>query len=154
MNALLKKLNFKTQKQVLVLNEPESFKEELEDFAKYLVVNSEIKLEKYAFCLIFVTEQLQIESLAQKTDAILDQEGLFWWAYPKGSSKKYKSDINRDNCWQIMGKLGYEPVRMVAIDEDWSALRFKKAELIKKITREPSWIMTEIGKAKAANKKS
>jgi len=30
---------------------------------------------------------------------------------------------------------GYEPVRQVAIDEDWSALRFRKVEQIKKMTR-------------------
>jgi hypothetical protein len=38
---------------------------------------------------------------------------------------------------------------MVAIDEDWSALRFKKAENIKTITRNPDWILSEQGKKKA-----
>ena len=34
-----------------------------------------------------------------------------------------------------MGEAGFEPVRMVAIDEDWSALRFRRAEFIKNMTR-------------------
>ena len=34
-----------------------------------------------------------------------------------------------------MGAAGFEPVRMVAIDEDWSALRFRRAEFIKTMTR-------------------
>jgi hypothetical protein len=34
-----------------------------------------------------------------------------------------------------MGKAGFEPVRMVAIDEDWSALRFRRVEFIKTMNR-------------------
>mgnify|MGYP005835701873 CR=1 FL=1 len=43
-----------------------------------------------------------------------------------------------------------EPVRQVAIDEDWSALRFRRVEYIKTMTR--SFAMTLEGKAKAAKK--
>ena len=35
----------------------------------------------------------------------------------------------------VDGAAGFEPVRMVAIDEDWSALRFRRAEFIKTMTR-------------------
>jgi len=48
----------------------------------------------------------------------------------------------------VLGKSGFEPVRMVAIDEDWSALRFRKPENIKKMTR--SFAMTAEGKKKVA----
>jgi hypothetical protein len=34
-----------------------------------------------------------------------------------------------------MGQYGMEGVRMVAIDEDWSALRFRKVDFIKNFTR-------------------
>ena len=34
-----------------------------------------------------------------------------------------------------MGKAGFEGVRMVAIDEDWSAVRFRRVEFIKTMTR-------------------
>jgi hypothetical protein len=51
-----------------------------------------------------------------------------------------------------MGKLGYESVRMVAIDEDWSALRFRKVEFVKIMTRDKSWVLTEQGKEKLKNK--
>ncbi len=34
-----------------------------------------------------------------------------------------------------MGKAGFEPVRMVAIDEDWSAVRFRRVEFIKTMNR-------------------
>jgi len=82
----------------------------------------------------------------------LTKDALLWFCYPKGSSKKYKCDFNRDNGWQALGELGFEPVRMVAIDEDWSALRFKPAEAIKTMTR--SFAITATGKAKVAARKS
>jgi hypothetical protein len=70
----------------------------------------------------------------------------------KKTSKKYKSEINRDDGWQVLGQFGFEPVRMVAIDEDWTAIRFRQAEYIKVLTRDKSWAMSKTGKAKAAEK--
>jgi len=70
------------------------------------------------------------------------------FAYPKKSSKKYTCEFNRDNGCQTLEDLGFEPVRMVAIDEDWSALRFRKVKHIKTLTRNPDWIMSEEGKKK------
>jgi len=41
---------------------------------------------------------------------------------------------------------------MVAIDEDWSALRFRRVEFIKAMTRRVSSAMTKEGKAKTKQK--
>ena len=38
--------------------------------------------------------------------------------------RKYRCGFNRDSGWAAPGAAGLEPVRMVAIDADWSALRF------------------------------
>jgi hypothetical protein len=68
--------------------------------------------------------------------------------YPKGTSKKFKCNFNRDSGWQVMGQHGLEGVRQVAIDEDWSALRFRKVEFIRVMTRKGG-ALSEAGKAKA-----
>ncbi len=149
MNALLKKLNFKAQKSILVINAPEEFKETMQDFTLDLKVLNNVSDEEIEFVLIFATKLEEVQKLAKEVSVKMKENGLFWFAYPKGSSKKYKCDFNRDNGWQAMVELGYEPVRMVAIDEDWSALRFRKPENIKQMTRNPEWIMTEAGKKKA-----
>lgn len=65
----------------------------------------------------------------------MEGDGVLWFAYPKGTSKRYKCDFNRDNGWEILGQYGFEPVRMIAIDEYWSALRFRRAEYIKTMKR-------------------
>jgi hypothetical protein len=56
--------------------------------------------------------------------------------------------------WKPMGELGYEPVRMIAIDEDWSALRFRKAEFIKTMKRGAEHTISRAGKAKAGARKA
>ncbi|MFM7430612.1 MAG: hypothetical protein ACKO1F_12010 [Flammeovirgaceae bacterium] len=117
------------------------------------VGNSLMNAKSVSFFLAFVTKQKEVDEWSKKIAAVLSDDGLLWLAYPKGTSKKFKCDFNRDTGWNVLGKLGFEPVRMVAIDEDWSALRFRKPENIKKMTR--SFAMTELGKKKvAANQKT
>ena len=53
-----------------------------------------------------------------------------WFAYPKGSSKKFHCEFNRDTGWSVLRGLGFDTVRQVAIDADWSALRFHHVECI------------------------
>ncbi|MDN3689354.1 hypothetical protein [Cyclobacterium jeungdonense] len=77
---------------------------------------------------------------------------VIWICYPKASSKQYKCDFNRDTGFGILGDYGLEAVRQVAIDEDWSALRFRKVEYIKNITRRESFALTKEAKRRT-NKK-
>ena len=44
-----------------------------------------------------------------------------WIAYPKAN----KADINRDSLWPIATEYGFRPIGQVAIDDTWSALRFR-----------------------------
>lgn len=153
MNPLLKKLNFKDQKEILILNMPEDLNSLFEDFENYTSLKKGFDGSKKEFVIVFASKLIEVETLSPQIDAILEGDGLCWWVYPKGSSKKYKCDFNRDNGWQSLGKLGYEPVRMVALDEDWSALRFRRVKYIKTMTRDIDFAMSEIGKQKAAKNK-
>lgn len=151
MNPLLKKLNFKEHKSLVVLNAPNDLDEIWEEFKTHIDVQKTIGETKVDFALIFCTILEEIIKYGALVDSKMEENGLFWFVYPKGSSKKYKCEFNRDNGWQAMGDLGYEPVRMVAIDEDWSALRFRKVEFVKIMTRDKSWVLTEQGKEKTKN---
>lgn len=48
---------------------------------------------------------------------------LTWVAYPKAG--QLGTDLNRDRLVALMSEFGVQPVRQVAIDETWSALRFR-----------------------------
>ncbi len=60
--------------------------------------------------------------------------------------------INRDSGWKVLGDAGFEPVRMVAIDDDFSAVRFRRVEFIKTLTRDKRYAMSAKGKVRAARK--
>lgn len=152
MNAIFKKLNFKDQPGITVLNAPLSFAQAMAEVAALASVNNSLPAAgKATFVLAFVTKQQELDKLIPKTVKALADGGLLWFAYPKKSSKKYSCDFNRDTGWAQLGALGFEPVRMVAIDEDWSALRFKKAGDIKVMKR--SFAMSDMGKKKVNEKK-
>ncbi|MBM7662369.1 hypothetical protein JOC85_003176 [Bacillus mesophilus] len=135
LHPILKKLQIKTQdKPVLILNEPKEYEEVISAFEA--TVHTEIKEEAYSFVQVFGTTNETIKELAIKGVAVLEENGLMWLCYPKKSSKTYKgSDCSRETVASLLSDQGFEPVRQVAIDEDWSALRFRTVEQIKSMTR-------------------
>jgi hypothetical protein len=136
MTLTFKKLNYKEQKQILVVNAPLSFHEELNVMAGYAtIIKSEKDIQEIEFALVFVTKQHEIDEIIPRIYPKLKGDAILWFCYPKATSKKYKCDFNRDTGWGGLRKLKLETVRLVAIDEDWSALRFRKIEFIKTMTR-------------------
>lgn len=136
MDAIFKKLNYKGEDKVFILNHPESFNENLKSISMTTEIKTKIrKTDKIEFFIAFITKQAEINTLIPKVNPLLKGDATFWIAYPKKSSKKYKADFHRDKGWEALGPAEMEGVRMVAIDEDWSALRFRKVDYIKKLTR-------------------
>lgn len=152
MNEVLKKMQYKGDEEILILNSPDEFKNHIEEISYSAKVYSDYKKIKpdkiFGFILIFVKSCREVEKFAQHAKNNLTEDGNFWFAYPKKSSKRYTSDISRDNGWQPLGDLGFEAVRGIAIDNDWSALRFRNAKNIKNLKRDNSRIMSNEGKTK------
>jgi hypothetical protein len=133
MNALFKKLNLGTHNVVLVLNAPASFEPELAALTGVTVRRSVPK--QCAFAMAFVITQAELDAASGKLSAACRGDAILWMVYPKGTSKKYHCEFNRDSGWAVLAAAGFEPVRMVAIDEDWSALRFRRMDYIKTLAR-------------------
>lgn len=152
MSALFAKLNLKEQQQVVVANAPPEFAAHLATLADRKVASSLGAVKTADFFLGFALTQAQVDGFARQLHR-LPGDAVVWFAYPKGSSKKYRCEFNRDSGWRAVGAAGFEPVRQVAIDEDWSALRFRRAEFIKTLTRAPSSALSKVGKAKAKRSK-
>src|SRR5579863_1453225 len=131
MPTTFEKLQLKDQKDILVLNAPASFEPELKKL-KGVTVHRELKaLKESPFSLAFVTKKAEVDALAAPLAKRATGDAIVWFAYPKGTSKKYKCDFNRDNGWDVLKAAGFDTVRAVAIDEDWTALRFRRMEYIK-----------------------
>ena len=41
------------------------------------------------------------------------------------TTQGHRADLNRDTLWPVLGEYGMRPVSQVAVDEVWSALRFR-----------------------------
>jgi hypothetical protein len=133
MTALFKKLNLDTQSIVHVLNAPHSFEPQLAALPGVTVKRS--VSGSSTFAMAFVITQAELEVASRKLAAACTGDAILWMVYPKGTSKKYHCEFNRDCGWPVLSAAGFEPVRMVAIDADWSALRFRRGEFIKTLTR-------------------
>jgi hypothetical protein len=131
MPNIFDKLNLKKRREILVLDAPDSFESALESLSDIRVLRRVTDAKDFDFVLIFVTRQIELNEFAKTIVPRVAGDAVLWFAYPKGTSKRYTCDFNRDNGWEILVKSGFDTVRQVAIDEDWSALRFRRVEFIK-----------------------
>jgi hypothetical protein len=146
-------LNFKSHSQIFILNAPESFSAEKRAMDTYTDIQTDLSANKpMSFVLAFVKTKLEIDNLIAAINAVLIGDGILWFAYPKKSSKKYSVEISRDSGWDALGAAGYEGVRAVSIDQDWSVLRFRRVEYIKTMKRSADFAMSEKGKEKTPTK--
>jgi hypothetical protein len=131
MATVFEKLNLKDHPAIVVLNAPATFEPELARLKGTKIHHALDSISEIQFSLAFVTRKSEVDALAPQIAKRAKGDAIVWFAYPKGTSKKYKCDFNRDNGWDAMEKQGLETVRAVAIDEDWSALRFRRHEFVK-----------------------
>jgi hypothetical protein len=132
MPAIFDKLNLKDHREILVLNAPDEFELALRGLRDVRVCRHIGEVKSLLFALTFVTRRAELDRLSKALAAKASGDAVLWFAYPKGTSKKYTCDFNRDDGWDVLRKAGFDSVRQVAIDEDWSALRFRRVEFIKR----------------------
>ena len=137
MEEIIKKLNYKGQQEIQVIRMPEELTPLFEQWGKEAKVLKDEAIKKdLDFLVAFLLDPAHIAQLAQELRQV-DQarDPVLWFAYPKKSSKRYQTGLSRDHGWEPMGAIGLEPVRQVALDDDWSALRFRPVKKIKSLTR-------------------
>lgn len=149
-HPVIKKLQFKDHGQpVLIINAPKAYDEVIAGFEGE--VHKEAANDSYDFVQVFGTSNEELQNTAKKAEIFVKEDGLFWLCYPKKSSKVYEgSDCSRESVAVLLADEGYEPVRQIAIDDDWSVLRFRKVENIKTMKRK--FAVTEIGKQRTEQK--
>jgi phage-related baseplate assembly protein len=74
--------------------------------------------------LLFVRMRADLDD-AEALLAAARADRLAWVAYPKAG--RLGTDLNRDRLAEALTALGVRPVRQVALDDTWSALRFRPA---------------------------
>lgn len=77
--------------------------------------------------LLTVQNSTEMAQFAPLTLLSIKFDGLFWIAYPKQTAG-LETDLNRDEGWEPVTGAGYRPVFQIAIDDTWSAVRFRPFE--------------------------
>lgn len=78
-----------------------------------------------AALLVFAADRATLDQRLSSIVTACDDDRLTWVAYPKGG--QLGTDLNRDRLAAHLIAHGLQPVRQVAIDEVWSALRFRRS---------------------------
>ncbi|MFJ9822357.1 hypothetical protein ACIRU3_45520 [Streptomyces sp. NPDC101151] len=111
----MSKLQIKPGQSVVVLGKPEDVHLDVESAGDPATADA---------VLAFVTTAGDLLGpYAQAALAAAQRDALAWVAYPKGG--KLGTDLNRDTLATALSERGVRPVRQVAIDDTWSALRFR-----------------------------
>lgn len=130
MNPVFRKLQLKDHDRLVVLGAPASFEPALATLAGVTVHRALEAPGDVAFALAFCTRRAELDAASAALVARAPGDPILWFAYPKGTSKRYTCDFNRDTGWDVLTAAGFRGVRQIALDEDWSALRFRRTDFI------------------------
>jgi hypothetical protein len=75
--------------------------------------------------IAFIRLARELDPVAGPAVAAAQRDRLAWIAYPKAG--QLGTDLNRDTLAGLAAAREVQPVRQVAIDATWSALRFRPA---------------------------
>ena len=75
--------------------------------------------------IAFAIDSAALDTVAASAITAASENRLAWIAYPKAG--KLGTDLNRDILARLAQERGARPVRQVAINETWSAMRFRPA---------------------------
>ena len=130
MTTLWDKLNLKEDQEIVVINAPPSFATALKALPRGCVQQRISAIKELMFVLVFVEKKSELDKVSAAVIEKVAGDAILWFAYPKATSKRFACEFNRDTGWDVLRASGFDTVRQVAIDEDWSALRFRRTEFI------------------------
>ena len=119
---LIKKLGLPAKGRALVFNSPHDYGEQLKGSPPELefVPRSTGKLD---FIHLFVTKRAELKRRLPALKQKLSFGGSLWVSWPKKTSP-LAGDVNENVVREIGLAAGLVDVKVCAIDEDWSGLKF------------------------------
>jgi hypothetical protein len=128
-----KKLRLAAGQRVAILNAPVGYLARLSPGPAD--ISSEVQpSQTYDVVQLFVNSVEELRRLGPSAIRAVKPNGLLWVTYPKGGQTRGVTDLpatpwwtQRDVLGEITSVTGYKPVAFVAIDDNYTALRFKRA---------------------------
>lgn len=122
-NPLVKKLGIKTGDKVLLIDTPENYNKLIGKWPDDVIVQSLESAINMDFIHFFTQEFAELEVIFPKLKQKVRKGGILWVSWPKGSSKLPK-DLNGNDVRRIGLESGLVDVKVCAVDDDWSGLKF------------------------------
>ena len=122
-SPLIKKLGIKPEDKLLLVNIPEHYDNLIDCWPDEIVILSEEEAEEIDFIHFFIQEMAELEIKFPRLKKKLRKGGGFWVSWPKGGSKLLK-DLNGNDVRRVGLENGLVDVKVCAVDDDWSALKF------------------------------
>lgn len=121
--TVLEKLQFKSEKNILVQGLPSSLEKQFSKITFAKSVTPLLKSRKIDFAVVFAVNKTQLSNILCEVVPALAKGVSIWVSYPKPASK-IASDLIRDNNWDCVAKYGYSTDTEVELDTVWTAMRF------------------------------
>lgn len=118
------KLGLKAGMKVYFKNLPEEVQKELKEHIKEIKIVKTVK-RPLEYLHIFEKETKELKKQFPKLVENLAEKGMIWISWPKGSSK-VPTDLNENIVREIGLELGIVDVKVCAVSEIWSGLKFYK----------------------------
>lgn len=120
--SLVQKLGIKKGSVLAFSNAPHNYDHLLGKLPAGAVVARGLE-GRLGFIQVFATERASLEREFPRMEARLERDGMIWVSWPKASSGR-ETDLSDRVVREVGLKNGFVDVKVCAIDDSWSALKF------------------------------
>ena len=122
-NPLWKKLGVKETYNCLLVESPSNYFDLLEETPMETNWSDEVDNPPYDFIHVFVNKLELLEKGWPAWKSSMKKDGMLWVSWPKATSK-LATDLNGNVVREFGLNGGLVDVKVCAVDEDWSGLKF------------------------------
>ncbi|WP_296384276.1 DUF3052 domain-containing protein [Winogradskyella sp.] len=120
---LAKKLGLKANFKTRLYKAPDYYHDLFDELPDSLKYTTALDVSNLDFIHAFFTSNEELTKTIHDLKKGLKQNGILWVSWPKGKSK-IETDINREIVRSVVLETGLVDIKVAAIDEDWSGLKF------------------------------
>jgi trehalose-6-phosphate synthase len=120
---LKEKLGIKSGQEVAFIHFPDSFPKSLGALPDNFSIGELHTGTTFDFIIFFTTSKEELQTEYPSLKEHLKQDGMLWISWPKKSSKM-ETDLNENIIRDLGLTIGLVDIKVCAIDEYWSGLKF------------------------------
>jgi len=119
---LIRKLGIKENTRTILINRPQHYLKTLGSLPTGVLIAQKLS-GKFDFIQFFTKEAAELERRFPRLAKALNSDGMLWISWPKKASK-VQADVHENQVREIGLSNGLVDVKICAVDEIWSGLKF------------------------------